>query len=918
MKKEVLIVLFLSIIMTFLPIVNASVKVGNISGSIETSYSPSENIRGWINISVLNEFYDMLVKGTNLNGEIKLIDLLGLNSLVANTDYICNTKDCAPYYKVTGTGETSKTFSLSNGQNKVLAFKLQGNTINSISSLTLDINVDNNELTCTNPLEIDILVDNIEGNPSIEWKSTKFSQTAICPSTGKYGCFDESASSEEVSLTYPNENVYCEKIQLNPSKYYNLGAYVINTTAYKNNIRMSLYGLPEDEIPKCTLASISPTGESFCRVNASSIDYETKDYYVCIQKTNSDGSYKIKRETTGEKCGFYGDPSSAPTTFSYDYYIFAESYKFDKIGKIIFNETEYENQGYDDLGNYLETYLEKYDSTCTNGCALPIKFKANTAMKITISNILLNYDEEGGALSTTEIYEVETTKPKISFNYTSLNLEGTNLTVPSSYGNYSITLSVGSTEVTKTRINVLKVPIIKAVYPTITPAATPTTFVVQVETQDNKSIVNYTWYFGDGSSKETKTNSVVHAYNETGGYALKVQVIDSTGLSSEKTFSIFVGSPEEAINETLIKYTKRIQNLTLQIASFPLSYQIFVKKVINTDNLTSQLQELQRQYNTAGGDEGKYVDIMNQLVTLNVPYKINITSKGDLPYYTNYENINLDSLKDAGAGDYERENSEEYKLAIGGWEQENLAMTLHYEYVSAYYDNDINQLMGIFKLKITPDEEIKGDEENYLIFGDAVRGNNFDVSDSSYNIKQLDKDVAIKFSDINEREILFYYTGEKIYNNLNMYMSPRFFVLDIITDVGPCDYNGLCEGKETWKNCRADCKPWKIAWVLWVFLIFITFIVYLIISQWYRINYESHLFKNRQDINNLLNFVNMAVHQGLTYNTIRQKLKEMGWNNEQITYLLNKYQGKSIVPLDISKMFSKKAKADYIETPTQN
>jgi hypothetical protein len=66
-----------------------------------------------------------------------------------------------------------------------------------------------------------------------------------------------------------------------------------------------------------------------------------------------------------------------------------------------------------------------------------------------------------------------------------------------------------------------------------------------------------------------------------------------------------------------------------------------------------------------------------------------------------------------------------------------------------------------------------------------------------------------------------------------------------------------------------------------------------------------------------LNFINTAVHQGLTYNVIRQKLKEMKWNDEQITYVINKYQGNSIVPLDISKIFSRKIKKSNSQLPTK-
>jgi len=893
MKKRVILFVIFLFIINFSLLVNATILKGNISGDIQTSYAPSENLKGWINISVINEFYDILVKGNIGEGNIKLIDLLNLN----NADYYCSPEDCLPYYNAVS-GETSKTFSLKNGEEKVLAFKLDG-IIKTVSSLSFDLNI-NNELSCENPVEIDILNDN-----NIEWKSTKIS-SQICNIQEKYGCYDKSASSTEIPLG--SNTPYCEKIKLKPSKSYNLGAYIKNNSEYKNNIKMTLYNLEANEIASCIInfSNVYPEKEYYCKVNLSKIDYDSEEYYVCIKKTNDLGDYLIKRETTGEKCGFYDYPENAPETFSYDYYIFAEFYKFDNIGKINFNQSEYNNQGNSgSLSEYLTNYLEeKYSLNCTDGCTIPIRFKTNTNSNITISNISLNYDEEGGLSSTNNIYETEITKPKISFNYTELNLDESNITVPSNYGNYTFNLFVKDTKIINKTINILKVPEIKSLYPIIIPASYPTTFVLKVETQDNKTIVNYTWNFGDGTITETETNSVKHVYSNISTYNLKVKVTDSEGLSSEKTFIVSSVSPKETINNTLIEYSKRIQNLTLQIATFPSYSQTLIKKVINIDNLTSQLQELQRQYNSAGGDNNKYISIMNELSNMNLPYKINITSKGDFPYYINYEKINLDSLKEAGAGDYEEENSDNYKKAIGAWQQENINMFLHYEYVSGYYDNEVNPLITIFKLKITPNE--KTDLENYVIFSDAIKGENFDFSDSSYNSKQVNNDIAVIFDSLDDKEILFYYLGEKQFNNLNVYISPKFSSLDILTTIEPCDYNGICEKGETWKNCRADCKPWKIAWVLWVFLIFIAFIVYLMISQWYRVHYESKLFKNRQDITNLLNFINIAIHQGLTYSTIRKKLKEMSWNDEQISYVINKYQGKSIIPLDISRIFRKK------------
>jgi hypothetical protein len=59
------------------------------------------------------------------------------------------------------------------------------------------------------------------------------------------------------------------------------------------------------------------------------------------------------------------------------------------------------------------------------------------------------------------------------------------------------------------------------------------------------TIISYKWSFGDGTNG---TGAVVsHSYDKKGTYQLKVNVIDSDGLSSSEAFNITVGSPPQYI-----------------------------------------------------------------------------------------------------------------------------------------------------------------------------------------------------------------------------------------------------------------------------------------------------------------------------------------------------------------------------------
>ena len=54
-----------------------------------------------------------------------------------------------------------------------------------------------------------------------------------------------------------------------------------------------------------------------------------------------------------------------------------------------------------------------------------------------------------------------------------------------------------------------------------------------------------------------------------------------------------------------------------------------------------------------------------------------------------------------------------------------------------------------------------------------------------------------------------------------------------------------------------------------------------------------------------MNFTSNAKSQGLEDREIRKKLRENGWNNEQINYVFKKLEGKAIMPFDFLKLFKR-------------
>jgi hypothetical protein len=77
-----------------------------------------------------------------------------------------------------------------------------------------------------------------------------------------------------------------------------------------------------------------------------------------------------------------------------------------------------------------------------------------------------------------------------------------------------------------------------------------------------------------------------------------------------------------------------------------------------------------------------------------------------------------------------------------------------------------------------------------------------------------------------------------------------------------------------------------------VFIILGALIVWVLLQIWYLKRYENYLFKNRNNLYNVITYINGVKKTGLNDKEIIIKLKKAGWNSEQIQYALKKYSGK--------------------------
>ena len=241
----------------------------------------------------------------------------------------------------------------------------------------------------------------------------------------------------------------------------------------------------------------------------------------------------------------------------------------------------------------------------------------------------------------------------------------------------------------------------------------------------------------------------------------------------------------------------------------------------------------------------------------------------------------------------EGSTEEDHKDAIITWFFNSVNVYSDEKIYNLYYEDTDEYEVIASKLNVRVEPKETLDNNAYFIINREKSKITFKDSTLNSQAKNLNGSVGLVFSNLAAaREIEFFVSEKIIILNVPVYVSPGFEALAIIGQLGPCNFDKTCDTGEDWKNCRADCKPvgWTIFWIL-VLLLF-ALIIYIVLQEWYKKKYESYLFKDKNELFNLINFIDNAEKHGLKKDEIFKRLREKGWNNEQIAYAYNKLKGK--------------------------
>lgn len=871
MKRENNLIVILLFAIFFLGVVEGKITVGNASNKIESIYGPEDTLKGWINISIEGENGGLELKDSKENS-IKFLDLLRMNEVQGESNFVCEMANCSDKYSSDGVFSENE-FNLTKGEEKTFGVSFTGQGVE-IEDVYFEIESDAAP-SCNSQIEI------VFGDLNIFTLKNPKPSSNDCKSSRSYGCFNVREEQTQEFRLVDNQE-YCQKIDVRSAPSVIAGAWIRKESG-NENVTFSIKTANYEEIPGATCTLHSSNLDSSGKEVGCKIDYaieEPKDVILCVKKSTGPGYVYIKGYPSEKNpCGFYTGSGSYPTSA---YRLFINGLEYATPGKINISEKETKSSINLAFNEYLSKNYKNAD--CSSGCIIPITFIGKTDQRVKISGLNVEYRTAGGPLSPKkEFSKVKKVPSKFSTRgFVKLNIDLANFRVPKGIKKHELTFYIGREELLKKEIEIQSVPIINAVTPTIAFSANPTTFKVGVTTF-NSTISRYVWKFvNENISKTTTYENVTHTFNSTGKHLLEVEVVDSRGRSSKKTFEITVEKPEVIIGIEYNKTKSRQEFLNSQIKVYPTWIKERISELLGLKSVSSELESILRLNASAGDDIGKKNLVLSKLLNISLPSSVFVSSKVNSSFVPSKEVINLDIIKEVASGSYETSKTSEYKEYIVANQLNNVEAIVDSKSISANYDEGVRHILGSYAIKFSR----KGGEDTQYIFIKKMGGLKFDssmkasaASSGDYYYFRLDSgSIDVSFT-----------TTENInFMQLPIFVSSSLAYIDL-SDVPLPEGEGPTYGKINW-------------WLLIISLLIlgiIALVVYLFLQSWYKYRYEDYLFKGRNNMFNLIIFIEAQKKMNASDSEIFKKLRRAGWSREQINYVIRKYLGKRTGMIEI-------------------
>lgn len=837
------------VIVALLIILNSVLVLGTFglnSDSIQQNYQGGEIMKGSIKLNLTNEISHQLIT-SNFIGNVSLIDLIRRSGGSEGIDYKCSTPGCLIDYS--DSDSTINSLSISSNR-KIFGFKL--NQIDEINDIRFNI-TSSSAPSCTSQVSIDVL-----GLNEINIDNTRYN-SEVCGDI-KRGCYNSNAPVREVQITADG---VCEKISLSSAPAYKFGARIKNTSEGSSVLEMRLFDEDLLELGKCALPDLAQTIDDIsCIINYPITNQES--FYVCVSATGS-GVYKTFAEESSPLCG--NAATQLGEEFSFDYDIHAQALKYDSVN--INMKDAFEKISDKTLAQYADDYLfQKYAGNCSKGCYIPFVVRGEGSQTISFSNVNLLYNYRDNILSDSNLYELESSDSLVSAADVNLVLDLVNFSVPLINSTRNFDLYLGSRKILSRAVNItpgFEFDII----PKFSLLAVPTKFNIL----SRENITSSSWNFGDNSVFESNGTSASHIYREVGNYTLTVSAKTSRGYQKTKSFTVYSGNVSESLQE-LIKISKaRIQSINSFIQPQPLWIKQEISSKLNISEMQATLNRIEQNSSQTSGNVSK-ISMIESILALKIPEYVKVEKSGTLPLALGYNSIDISIMQKISNKEVPANAQNDFRDDLLYWIHQNYNSAVDFQTIYKRNSGEgIEPIITHMRIRLEKKNNINN--ETFFIINYPKDQIIFMQNYNPQEIKEESKSATyLPITNLNE--IQFIVPGEVDFANLGMYPSPS------VSSLGKY-------GSSRYIVPELPIK-WLIFWI--AILIIAILVIYIALQEWYKKRYETYLFRNSDDLYNVINFIHNSRNSGLSEQEMKKKLSAQGWSGEQLIYAIRKFEGK--------------------------
>ena len=308
-------------------------------------------------------------------------------------------------------------------------------------------------------------------------------------------------------------------------------------------------------------------------------------------------------------------------------------------------------------------------------------------------------------------------------------------------------------------------------------------------------------------------------------------IFQTINVESEENLTL-----KRIVSKKIIEKEADISNYQKDIVEYDVFIQKKLNQTFNASSMKSQINSIKSDYSLAQEDE-EYYEILDRLNALEIPKAIMVSKSADNLFFTpSEESINLDVLASISGGEYSG-NEQSYIEGIIFWSQAELDSRITYKEISVNYGSYERSLFSYFEISFP-----SGNPPGAYFIIEKMQGLEFE---EDYSLGEEANYLYLNMNNFNGYQISFITIEDVDFTNVPLFISPE------LEDIPRTEIGEYTEGKS-----QMSVSKWIFFGLIFILLLVITGVVYAIIQAWYDKKYENYLFPNRNNLYNLIIYIN--------------------------------------------------------------